>query len=834
MESVDMGAEHHMGSLSARDATYDELDQEREASLEQEGIEDIDEFLKDVQGNLKDNGGGDKTRIKTLEKSLEDEKRRLAGMEMQLREAKRQRDAETQMVVVTKQSKMLETMMTALSKAAQKETGDRMHWEAEWRQRFAEFHGQHREMEEALKRKHVQELKSIKDEIQRNIRRVAFEVQRTKGKNMPSPRTLGQMQEENMGRILVLFHKHGQERLTLASKVAKQEEVLVQTKNRSLQKMMGQTQVKSTKLYSKVLPALKTGKRFELDDDADMGDTAASAHSGFRPEDSMSPSTTRDQSRQRSRTAGHGGFQSISRGAMSSSWSANAAPLPSPRIDYNNTTFLTGIEDEYESNPSSKHNRPSKVAGAGAGGKRVMTGGGTAQGSPGRDGHEEQGFAHTGGGSMQEDGMSVMGSSQNVHVGPKSYFKSPDNAQFAKGVPDPASYTGGGPAHLSHGGQGEYMTNPNVGQEFGGWAQPAPPGEEGRPDWNQGGMTHGFPQAPPMTSMSAMTQQWHPNIIAFDKSTTGYGQMQPKKAGTASPYLAAQPLSKKSKSARGQLRSKSVTGNASFSVSQGRNTMSKTGQSASNLPPAHASNKRTKEPSDSAGGQHSGRFPKISESGRQQATDQNSNRPYTELGKNDDFSLMQNQRIGKLETWIEDKIKGVLGNGASRENILDRMATASSMGKSTRAPTASDFHPYPEDSGIYPSSEDEQGRLQQLPRVASSTAGDGRASISASSRDGGGAVAGLMSKLKTSMSEDPKVTQSMSQNSGFDIEGRDEKMARIREFEASRKGVAIDQAFEVGLESRGQGLGWVSKALGRTLLEGLGFQALKVSLGFRV
>ena len=58
MESVDMGAEHHMGSLSARDATYDELDQEREASLEQEGIEDIDEFLKDVQGNLKDNGGG--------------------------------------------------------------------------------------------------------------------------------------------------------------------------------------------------------------------------------------------------------------------------------------------------------------------------------------------------------------------------------------------------------------------------------------------------------------------------------------------------------------------------------------------------------------------------------------------------------------------------------------------------------------------------------------------------------------------------------------------------------------------------------------------------------
>ena len=66
-----------------------------------------------------------------------------------------------------------------------------------------------------------------------------------------------------------------------------------------------------------------------------------------------------------------------------------------------------------------------------------------------------------------------------------------------------------------------------------------------------------------------------------------------------------------------------------------------------------------------------------------------------------------------------------------------------------------------------------------------------------SSRDGGGAVAGLMGKLKTSMQEDPAIARSMSQNSGFGIEGRDEKMARIREFEASRKGVPIDQAFEV-------------------------------------
>ena len=154
------------------DSTYDELDQERdEVGMDSEGIDDmenLEDYLKDVQATVREQGGGDadKSRIKTLEKSLEDEKRRLAGMEMQLREAKRQRDAENKMTVVTKQSKMLETMMNALSTAAQKEMSDRSNWESEWRQRFSDFHGQHREMEDALKRKHVQELKAVKDEIQ--------------------------------------------------------------------------------------------------------------------------------------------------------------------------------------------------------------------------------------------------------------------------------------------------------------------------------------------------------------------------------------------------------------------------------------------------------------------------------------------------------------------------------------------------------------------------------------------------------------------------------------------------------------------------------------------
>jgi hypothetical protein len=67
---------------------------------------------------------------------------------------------------------------------------------------------------------------------------------------------------------------------------------------------------------------------------------------------------------------------------------------------------------------------------------------------------------------------------------------------------------------------------------------------------------------------------------------------------------------------------------------------------------------------------------------------------------------------------------------------------------------------------------------------------------SASSRGDGGAVDGLLSKLKTRVEEDPKTALAMSQNTGFGIEGRNDKIARSREYEASRRGVPIDQEFQ--------------------------------------
>ena len=166
--------------------------------------------------------GKEKHKIRTLEKSLEDEKRRLAAMEMELRDAKKQRGAEQQLSGMRKQSKALQTMMGTLSSSARKEHAERREWEDEWRHKFDDFHRQHREMEEALKRRHFQELKALQEDIQRGVRKVAGEVSKSQGRKMPSPRSLKRLQESNMEGLVMMFHKHGQERLFLANKLAKQ------------------------------------------------------------------------------------------------------------------------------------------------------------------------------------------------------------------------------------------------------------------------------------------------------------------------------------------------------------------------------------------------------------------------------------------------------------------------------------------------------------------------------------------------------------------------------------------------------------------------------------
>eukprot|EP00961_Rhodomonas_salina_P175910 2371577-Rhodomonas_salina.1 len=169
---------------SEADMNYDNLDMERE-NMDLEGLDDV---LRSVQDG--DMPADEKSRIRHLELSLEQEKRRLAAMEAELQEAKTIKAAENQVVVVRKANEAIYNMVVQLTRQTQEEAMKKQDWEREWKEQMADFHLQHREMEEAMKRKHVEELKRLQDEFQKSVMRIQQESQRNKGKKMPSPRTL--------------------------------------------------------------------------------------------------------------------------------------------------------------------------------------------------------------------------------------------------------------------------------------------------------------------------------------------------------------------------------------------------------------------------------------------------------------------------------------------------------------------------------------------------------------------------------------------------------------------------------------------------------------------
>ena len=780
------------GSTSGdRPETWDD---KRDELVEPEGgidnEDNLADFLADVTGQFAGSSTG--VNVKPLEKSLEDQKRVLANMELQLREAKRQSEAESKMVTVTKQSSVLEDMCSVMSKAAAEETKNRILWESDWRERFSGFHGQHREMEEALKRKHLQEIKTIKADIQRNIRRVATEIQRTKGRNMPSPRTLGQMQDDNMSRILILFHRHGQERLALASRVAKQEETLVKAKNKSLKNAMGSSQQMSTKLYKEVLPAVRAGSLPKLEGATGEAENEAGHTVLHSKNDSLSRSSTRGGPRQRSGVAS-GGARMDSSATLSRS-TRNSVPLPSPRIDYNTMTFLTGIETEnVGESTQNAWTRPSQGQG-GSQRKDVARG----------EGEEALSYEVSFDTAQTTTGVSI-GKGKPAHIGQKSYFESqPDNAQFAQGVSEPSLYQGGGPPALVNASRsgmgpgappGQYMSNPQVGQEFGDWLPMEARSNDKMLPWNDGGMVHGIPQPDAMQPLGAETfsnmgQTWHPNIIAFNTSSGGGRGFQGRTGSkTLSPYLAARPPSKAPK---GQAKTKfkkaphgSVNSGSARSNRSGHKNSITTGRSQTQSSGhGRMQDSNSDEPSLPTAGTRNGRFPKIVQGngGRQQLTDQNANRPYADLGKSNNFAVPQSEKKVAIENWIENKIKAVLGESSGQDQILERMTAASSSSTvlpdrvmSTRAPTAashaSSDYAYSgqvgdgrgnSDDGVF---EDNRGRSRR-----------GDASLDASA----GAVDGALMKLKSGAL-------------GLKLEGRDDKMNRIRNDELRFKGENVRQ-----------------------------------------
>jgi Skp family chaperone for outer membrane proteins len=423
----------------------------------------------------------DKVKIRTLEKTLEDEKRRLATMEMELRDAKKQREADLQLTTMRKQNKSLTSMMATLATSQRREHAERLEWEEEWRQKIDDLHKQHRDMEEALKRRHFQEIQALQEQIKNGVRKVATEMSKSSGRRMPSPRSLKHMQDTNMESLVMLFHRHGQERTHLASKLAQQEELLVRSKNAALQRRMAATQGSANGLFKKYsLPTVRTpgvapgspaSRQLSLTAGADTQPLWASLPGGSAPQSAGGPRGATRESRR--------GPGAIRREA-----------LPSPRMD-GTSTFLTEIaapdEDAYAARAGRRQRDAARTAG---------------RGTPGSA-------------SASERGGEPASRGEDAGAAGEGLLAPPTTAAVwgEAGAP-------GAPRAGDH----------RPAEEFEGWSRPTlRMSAGGGAGWDASAAGRA---GPPLHST------WHPNVIAFESSAAAHRRAS---QDAASPYLA--PLS---------------------------------------------------------------------------------------------------------------------------------------------------------------------------------------------------------------------------------------------------------------------------------------------------
>lgn len=198
------------------------------------------------------------------------------------------------------------------------------------------------------------------------------------------------------------------------------------------------------------------------------------------------------------------------------------------------------------------------------------------------------------------------------------------------------------------------------GKEFAGWAKPTLQVKHSGNGWDESAAGR---TAPPLQ------QSWHPNIIAFESST----RRAPQQHTDNSPYNLA-PLSGTARGKRTKTAGSRATGRSNAS-SRGAPSQASAGGGRA---------------STTGGGGFSGpkvvrgrELPSMAAAGIQtsksQPTDQNYNRPFTLLGDNEDFPERE-EKLAKLETWIESKIKGVLGDGGDRSSFLSTMGGGSTHG----------------------------------------------------------------------------------------------------------------------------------------------------------
>ena len=216
-------------------------------------------FSRRQPGGLGDGSVRSLSKIETLELSLLHEKQTVAEIEARLQDAKAQRLVQQQLTKVRKHHGFLENMANQLSQTALRELEDKRKWEDEWNHRLDTFKQQHFELQQGLQKKQMGEMRRLQQDFRRKVKKLQDDVALMKSKGRaPSPRTLTKVQDENAEQVVQLFEKHAQERLHLTEKISKQEDLLMKSRSQSLQRLFTEAQTKSENLYRRFNPKQNT------------------------------------------------------------------------------------------------------------------------------------------------------------------------------------------------------------------------------------------------------------------------------------------------------------------------------------------------------------------------------------------------------------------------------------------------------------------------------------------------------------------------------------------------------------------------------------------------
>jgi hypothetical protein len=569
-----------------------------------------DDLFEDLEGFMEKWEQNNKMEIQSLEQNVENERQRLDAMEKSFVGAKTKslaNDIELRYVAVTKQSKILNGMMDVFKNMTSREIEAKKEWDSQWQEKFAEIRQQHIEMKRSLKRKHGIELKMLKESFRDGVRSLSLKFQASKG--IPSPHAIRRVQDQNMRKVVVLYHRHAEERMLLLGKIMNQEELMIRAKNKSLQNKMNQTQVLSKKLYVKLKKSSPNQDDVNENESAEAGRRSSHEASNIEPP-TLTPIQVYDV-----------GFK---RGVSRSSttvFPVLETSVLSPK--YPTSTFVTELSED-------AHRWEAKKS------KPVNTS--FFQ-------HERVDFEQN---NRRPSAYTRMGDTGCVQAHVKGdSTRNSSNEDQANGFPHAVDSLG----PMQHQGLGGASF---PGQEFVPWSQPSPQTvlTQGKPVWN------------------SHPCRWNPNIIALENSfispataaePSPYAMfsVDGRSAGTAAlrkRYARPSRVLGGARTAHGRSSStgpspgplKSAAALSLSSLPSLRKERAYASRSTANLPEIGRNDPN----------RH-----------RQKFNDQNFNRPKQHGGIGDKFPKAA-EKYEKLDSWIEEKILQVLGGNSSKSSIL--------------------------------------------------------------------------------------------------------------------------------------------------------------------